>query len=1203
MKNFENFVNLYELSRTLRFKLLAFENTKLELEKDWIIQKDRKIDENYHKIKEYLDELHREFVEESLKDISLNFLDEYAEKYFLYKENKKDKKIKNEFEKIEKNIRKELVSFFDAKWMQWQEKYSFLKKWWVNVLIEKEVLDLLALKFPEQKEIFESFDRFFTYFSKFNETRKNFYADDGRAWAIATRAIDENLQIFLDNKEKFELFDKENTDFFTEKERHIFDIEFYNFCISQSWINNYNEIIWAKALEEGKNTEWINQRINLKKQHDLKSNAKNKKYPKFNLLQKQILSKEEKKDFIVFLENNEELFEKINNSIVSNSQKINQAKNIFDKFLKDFENNIFNLEKIYISKTALNTLSNKYFENWNTLSWYLEDTKNRKYFSLSEIKSALNSREKDIFKDVYKKNFIIFDEKSNFENFLEIYNYEFNAKIAEIEGNLQEIKNISLNNFKKSEKETEIIKKYFDSVLNFYKMTKYFAVETKKWEQEEDKDIVFYEKYDLYIYDFEIWKDYNLVRNYLTKKDVKTDKFKLNFDNSQFLTWWDKDKEKERFWCILKKDNKYFLVILKKWNTKIFEEYVYNNEENFYEKMEYKQLNNVYRQIPRLSFPLQKKLEKLTEAEKEKYLKKYIVDFWYNEEIAKIKEEFDIFQKNKEIWEKFDQEKLNILIWYYKKFVLYKYSKLYDLSKVEKTNYEDLAKFYDDVEKSMYNLNFVKISSDYLENLEKSWEIYLFQIYNKDFSETKKENSKENIHTKYFKYLFDEKNLENVKIKLSWWAEIFFRDKTENLKQREKNGEKLFFEENGKTKEVLENRRYSKDTILFHISTTLNANSWDFYWFNQFFNKNFKPKHIIWVDRWEKHLAYFSVVDLKWKLIETWSLNIVNEINYLEKLEEKSKSRESWRENWWEIENIKNLKDGYISALVNKLCDLIIKYEAIIVFEDLNSWFKRWRQKIEKQIYQKLELALAKKLNYLTFKDKKYNEIWWILKGIQLVPKVNDYQDIAKYKQSWIIFYTNPAYTSTTCPKCGWRKTLQFPLKNTKESLKNFFKNIKIIFEGEKFCFEYENWNKITEKIYTNIERTFWNSKKMKSEAINITEGLIDLFKENNIDLKNISENINKNEVSGKFLEKLLWYFKIANSIRNSDKDRDFISCPCCGFYSDNWFEWFEFNWDANGAYNIARKGIIMLENIKVNPEKPNLFVKNMDWDEFLGRV
>ncbi|NCO31786.1 hypothetical protein GW891_03100, partial [bacterium] len=56
----------------------------------------------------------------------------------------------------------------------------------------------------------------------------------------------------------------------------------------------------------------------------------------------------------------------------------------------------------------------------------------------------------------------------------------------------------------------------------------------------------FYNDYYLYYNDFEIWKDYNLVRNYITKKQVKTDKFKLNFENSQFLTGWDKDKEKER---------------------------------------------------------------------------------------------------------------------------------------------------------------------------------------------------------------------------------------------------------------------------------------------------------------------------------------------------------------------------------------------------------------------------------------------------------------------------------------------------------------------------------------------------------------------------------------------------------------------------------------------------------------------------------
>jgi CRISPR-associated protein Cpf1 len=45
-----------------------------------------------------------------------------------------------------------------------------------------------------------------------------------------------------------------------------------------------------------------------------------------------------------------------------------------------------------------------------------------------------------------------------------------------------------------------------------------------------------------------------MVRNYITKKQVKTEKFKLNFEKSQFLTGWDKDKEKERLGIILKKD-------------------------------------------------------------------------------------------------------------------------------------------------------------------------------------------------------------------------------------------------------------------------------------------------------------------------------------------------------------------------------------------------------------------------------------------------------------------------------------------------------------------------------------------------------------------------------------------------------------------------------------------------------------------------
>lgn len=50
-----------------------------------------------------------------------------------------------------------------------------------------------------------------------------------------------------------------------------------------------------------------------------------------------------------------------------------------------------------------------------------------------------------------------------------------------------------------------------------------------------------------------------------------------------------------------------------------------------------------------------------------------------------------------------------------------------------------------------------------------------------------------------------------------------------------------------------------------------------------------------------------------------------------------------------------------------------IQHNALIIMEDLNTGFKRSRQKIEKSIYQKFELALAQKLNFVVMKDAPSN--------------------------------------------------------------------------------------------------------------------------------------------------------------------------------------------------------------------------------------
>lgn len=183
--------------------------------------------------------------------------------------------------------------------------------------------------------------------------------------------------------------------------------------------------------------------------------------------------------------------------------------------------------------------------------------------------------------------------------------------------------------------------------------------------------------------------------------------------------------------------------------------------------------------------------------------------------------------------------------------------------------------------------------------------------------------------------------------------------------------------------------------------------------------------NIIGIDRGEKHLLYFSLIDSEGNIKEIESLNVltsqlpngeIKEVPYIDKLTKKEGNRDQERKNWDEIETIKELKEGYISQVVHKLVSLAIEHNAIIVMEDLNSGFKRSRQKIERQVYQKFELALAKKLNFVVSKEKEKSELGGLYKAYQLAPKIDNFQDI--FSQTGIVFYTQASYTSTTCPVC-----------------------------------------------------------------------------------------------------------------------------------------------------------------------------------------
>ena len=125
----------------------------------------------------------------------------------------------------------------------------------------------------------------------------------------------------------------------------------------------------------------------------------------------------------------------------------------------------------------------------------------------------------------------------------------------------------------------------------------------------------------------------------------------------------------------------------------------------------------------------------------------------------------------------------------------------------------------------------------------------------------------------------------------------------------------------------------------------------------------------------------------------------------------------------------------------------------------------------------------------------------------------------------------------------------------------------------------------------------------------NITKCLIGLFGKIGLDYKkNLLNKLVSEKLDGNFYKNLFNYLNLLFEIRNSISGTkiDYISCPECGFHTDK-SENIK-NGDDNGAYNIARKGIMILEKIKQykkkngNLDKMNwgdLFIDIEEWDKF----
>ena len=504
--------------------------------------------------------------------------------------------------------------------------------------------------------------------------------------------------------------------------------------------------------------------------------------------------------------------------------------------------------------------------------------------------------------------------------------------------------------------------------------------------------------------------------------------------------------------------------------------------------------------------------------------------------------------------------------------------KQFDFSFSPTSGYADLSGFYREVGHQGYKISFQKIADSFIDDLVNEGKLYLFQIYNKDFSPYSK--GKPNLHTLYWKMLFDEVNLKDVVYKLNGQAEVFYRKKSiaeknnvihkakENLPNKNPDNLKATSKFDY---DIIKDKRYTLDKFQFHVPITMNFKADGILNINPRVNNFLKDNpdvNIIGIDRGERHLLYFTLINQKGEILKQDTLNIIanekQKVDYHSLLDKKEGDRAIARQEWGVIETIKEMKEGYLSQVIHKLTNLMIANNAIIVMEDLNYGFKRGRQKVEKQVYQKFEKMLIDKLNYLVDKNKKETELGGLLSALQLANKFESFQKMGK--QNGFIFYVPAWNTSKTDPATGFVDFLKPRYENLKKAKEFFEKFDSIHFNSEKnyfeFAFDYKNFTEKAEGgrtkwtvCTTNEDRFAWNkslnNNRGGQEKYDVTERLKSLFDEKGVEYKNSKDLKSQiaSQESADFFKALMRNLSITLSLRHNngekgDKEQDYILSP-----------------------------------------------------------
>ena len=1257
-KILKKFTRRNKLIKTVKFKLTPKFGTEKTIVNSNIFEQDELRSENYDVIKKVIDHIHRSFIDEifteptkfdfeALAKISSNTPALYS-----FEEKREE----------ENRLRTQISKFITGNKM-FKEITSPTQ---IIKIIEKtdDITD-------EEKVIAKSFDKFTGYIRPLIEIRNYIYSEEEKSSTIPYRIVNENFEIYLNNSMLLKNLAKAGIDF--EYGIDCKEINNYNYCLSQTNIEQYNEYVGI-----------VNQKLNeMKQKNQMPENPALMKI-KLKQLKKQILS--EGTAFIIDEFNNfkelEDTNKKFMNDLIGSNGIINRLNNVFElgyEILTD------KADQIYINKNGITDMSVYVAGKWNVLEnclrhYYtfniaqgkkltkaMENAINKQlkapYFTLAEIQSAVGSNHEEEI------------DNSNVKTYFYKHYAELRSQIIAAQKMVyfKEFENGSIDS----------IKKYLDAVLELQRYLKTFIVRNVI------KAEIFYDELDVCFDELScIVPLYNKTRNYITKKPYSKEKFRCTFGSPVFGDGWDENSEPIKLITMYKRDGYYYLGINNpKKKYEIAENYNIGTGE-YFEKMVLKTFDFT-KQFPKIVF---------TKAIREHFIESD-TDFIlktekFNQSLTITKADFDqkYYVENGKVFEKngedikytkpyFDktgdykgyysaiQQRISLA----KRFLeSYKSTAIYNLSELKADNeYRSWKEFTDHVGELTYKIRWQQIPVDVIQNWINNENIYFFKIDKRDFNENIHESHVDDEQTLLFKEALGDNNARQRILQILGGAEVYYRKASLKPVVTHKAGtvllnkkdiynkpiedsiyQEIYAHLNGRNVElsdkakvmldkkmvkfrkaeydIIKDKRYTEDQISFHLPIAINYRKPDKdYTINQDVQEIIKENkniNILGINRGERNLIYITIINQEKEILLQKNLNVLQNYDWYEKLLQREMQRDTARKNWHTVEQIKNIKKGYIDNLLHEITSLMFQYNAIIAIEDINFGFAQKRTGIsEKSIYMKFEEMLLKKLNYLVVKNRNALEPGGIINGYQMTPVLESMSKIGK--QAGWVFFVPTYYITNIDPTTGFVNLLRTRELKTNAQKEDFFQKLNnfhydketknFIIEIDYKKFNVENYGKISKwQLSTHGERSQFDNDAKQYININITDELKKIFGNNNInylDGHNLiydiidAENIIQSKSS--FFDDILNCIKLTLKMVNlqNNRENDYIISPVRnknGAYFDTRYvdEKLPQCPDAHGAYNIALKGLLLIQKIQSHNDKNSkikLAISNNDWLSF----